>query len=354
MALVHSPISIQEALNDISSQISYIRRKTNTLIDYYIFPEPTPSEISAYEPRLKILQDRLKTLSKISYPNLAHLLDDSDALAAGYLNAIIDQLLNGVHGITEIFQEHYDRTLEDRKPFEIIYAVLEHREKQLKDIIHNQMTDSRKLRPEDLRPNEIGYFCRGAIQMVNRRDRGKITQMRDRELLDENKARLKRYGGAYLWWECNECAFRLRYHVTNSITSSIHSTDEIRDHDSVPVEYKSTFLIKCHTYQPPASTTSSTRGNRNSFSLFGGSSAQDRERGTISASAMKYACPFCFASGRTLERGTNAFATSRDIANHLVQKHRKVLPPGPLLQKYNVAMKNKCAEGVRRWDINFK
>ena len=350
MALVVSPISISEAVDDLNKQISAVRRKTNTLIDYYIYPEPTPSEISAYDPRMKKLQDRLSILSKINYPNLAHLLDDSDALAASYVNAIIDQLLNAIHGIGEIFEQHYDRTLEEKKPFEIIYKVIEHREKQLKDVIHNQMTDSRKLRPEDLRPNEIGYFCRGAIAMVNRRDRGKITQLRDRDLLDDNKARLKRYGGAYLWWECQECAFRLRYHVTNSVTSSIHSTDEIRDHVGVAVEYKSTFLIKCHTYQPNSSG-SGTR-SRNSISFFGG--GNDRERGSISASAMKYACTFCFAAGKKLERNVTAFGTGRDFASHLVEKHRKTMPPGPLLQKYNVAIKGKCAEGVRRWDVNFR
>lgn len=350
MALVVSPISIQEASADLSKQIASIKRKTTTLIDYYIYPEPTPSEISAYEPRLKILQDRLATVGKINYPNLAHLLDDSDALVASYLNEIIDQLLNAVHGIGEIFQDHYDRTLEERKPFDPIYKVLEHRERQLQDIIHNQMTDSRKLRPEDLRPNEAGYFCRGAVQMVNWRDRGKISQLRDRELLDENRARLKIYGGAFLWWECQECAFRLRYHVTNSASSSIHSTNEVREHNGVAVEYKSTFLVKCHTYQPPSSTL--TRGSRGSFSFF--NIGNDRERGSVSASSMKYGCVFCFASGKKLERGVNAFGAGRDFAVHLAERHRKIPPAGPLLQKYNVAIKGTCPKGVKRWDVNFK
>lgn len=340
MALVVSPISIQEGVTDLSKQISTIRRKTNTLIDYYIYPEPTPSEISAYEPRFKVLQDRLTVLAKIDYPNLAHLLDDSDALAASYLNAIIDQLLNAVHGIGEIFQDHYDRNLEERKPFETIYKVLEHRERQLKDVIHNQMTNSHKMKPEDLRPNEAGYFCRGAIQMTNRRDRGKVSQLRDRDLLDENRARLKQYGGAYLWWECSECSFRLRYHVSNSMRSSILSTDEVRDHPGVPVEYKSTFLIKCHTYQPKSGTAAGAQ--RNSIFLFTG--GNDRDRTTVNAKAMKYACTFCFATGRRLERGINAFGNGRDFAAHIADKHRKTIPPGPLLQKYNVAIKGKCAE----------
>ncbi len=112
MALMAAPISIPLAITDLSKQIASIRRKTSTLIDYYIYPDPTPSEISAYDPRLGVLQTRLATLNKLSYTHLAYILDDSDALAAGYINEVIYQLLNAVHGIMEIFENHYDRTLE--------------------------------------------------------------------------------------------------------------------------------------------------------------------------------------------------------------------------------------------------
>jgi hypothetical protein len=346
MALIVSPLSIQDAVTDLQKQIVAIRRKQSTLVDYYIYPNEVPSSIKAYDPRLKILQDRLSSLGKIDYPNLAYLLDDSDALAASFLNLIIDQLLNAVHGIGEIFEDHYDRTLKERRPFDVIYKVLEHRERQLKDIIHHQMNDRRKLLPEDLRPNEAGHFCRGAIQMINRRDRGGISQLKDRELLDENKLRLKRFGGAFLWWECSECTYRLRYHVTNSANASIHSTNEVRDHQGVSVEYKSTFLIKCHTYQPSTALTPRSSG----FSLFG----SGRDPNEVTPSSMKYGCVFCFALGKKLQRGVTAFSNGKDLAAHLALRHKKPAPASPLLQKFNVAIKDKKAEGVKRWDVNFK
>ena len=330
MALIVAPLSIKDGITDLSRQITCIRRKTTTLIDYYIYPEETPSEIGAYDPRLAQLQTRLATLSKISYPDLAYLLDDSDGLAASYLIQIIDQLLNAVHGIREIFQTHYDRHLEERKPFETIYQVLVHRETQLKQYFR---TDPRRLLPEELRPNTEGDFCRGAVQMINGRDRGKLGFVDRRDLLEENRKRLNQFGGAFLWWDCQECAFRLRYHVSSSVNSNIHSTDEVRGHNGVMAEYKSAFLTKCHMVQ--------SRTGRGSRGSIGG------------RSGAKFGCVFCFANGKRLERGVSAFGTGRDLASHLAEKHRKNLPPSPLLQKFNVAVKGKCAERVRRWDINF-
>ncbi|RMZ90145.1 hypothetical protein DV736_g2615, partial [Chaetothyriales sp. CBS 134916] len=292
-SLIPRAISIPLILSDLSKQIVSIRRKTDTLIDYYIYPEPTPSEIAAYDPRLAILKTRVATLTKLSYTNLAYLIDDSDALTAGYLEQIIDQLINAVHGIRLIFESCYDRNLEERKPYDVIYRILEYREKQVKDLKMEQMADPQRLRAEELRPNEIGDFCRGAIQVLNGRDRGKISYVADRDLLVENRARLRQFGGAYLWWECPKCDFRLRYHLSDSGKTNILSTEE-------------------------------------------------------------YGCEFCYAMGKKLLYGVTTFSTGRELMMHMAAKHRKVLPPGPLLQKMNVAVKDKCAEGVYRWDINFK
>lgn len=345
MALQRHGISIPLAITDLSKQITAIRRKTKTLVDYYIYPDATPSEISAYDPRLGALLSRLATLDKISYTNFAYLIDDSDALAAGYLEDIIIQLLNAIHGIHTIFVNHYDRILEEREPFKVIYMVLEHREGQLKDLKRDQMLDPRKMRPEDLRANEPGEFCSGAIAMLNGRDRGKISYVTERDLLDENRARLKEYGGAFLWWQCPSCAFRLRYHVSSSVHSNIHSTEEVRDHKGVPVEYKSAFLTKCHLFQPKSPGDSLQRR----ASIFG-----SRHGRSLSSNMPKYGCTFCFSLGKKLSHGTNSFSTGRELATHMAEKHRKSLPPGPVLQKMNVAVKEKLAEGVRRWDINFK
>ncbi|RMZ80800.1 hypothetical protein DV737_g2823, partial [Chaetothyriales sp. CBS 132003] len=243
-SLIRGGTSLPLIISDLYKQIASIRRKTDTLIDYYIYPEPTPSEISAYDPRLAILRTRLSTLTKLSYTNLAYLIDDSDALTASYLEPIIDQLLNAIHGICKIFENFYDRKLAERKPYDVIYKLLEHRERQVKDLKMLQMTQHQRLRAEELRPNEVGDFCRGAIQVLNGRDRGKISRVTDWDLLAENRARLRQYGGAYLWWECPQCDFRLRYHLSDSGKTNILSTEEVRRHDGAPVEYKSIFLVK--------------------------------------------------------------------------------------------------------------
>ena len=332
MALTQTiPISV--AVTDLNKQISIIRRKTNTLIDYYIYPEPTPSAIAAYEPRLVILESRLSSFSQLSYTNLAYLLDDSDALAASYLLSIVDQLLNAVHGIQELFQSHYDRQLEVRRPFDTVYNVLLFRETQLKDTRHLHMTDTRRLKPEDLRPNHTGNFCRGAIQMINQRDRGHISYVQPKELLSENRAQLDRNSGAYLWWECQDCSFRLRYHVSTSARSNIHSTAEVREHEGVKVEYKSAFLTKSHLYQP-----TSIKGSRGRL-----------------GSALKYGCVFCFVCESRDRTGVIGFATGRELATHIAGKHRgtKNIPSPLMLQKFNVAIKGKVSENVRRWDINL-
>ena len=333
MALVQT-IPISATIEDLSRQIAAIRRKTSTLVDYYIYPDPVPTAIAAYDPRLAVLDARLANLSKLSYTNLAYLIDDSDALAGAYCLPIIDQLLNAVHGIQEIFAKHYDRALEDRKPYGTVYKVLEHRERQLKDSERYQMSDPQRLKAEELRDTnqQIGSFCRGAVAMINGRDRGKIAYVQPRDLLNENRMRLDRFGGAYIWWQCPDCEFRLRYHVSTSAHSNIHSTAEVRSHDGVNLEYKSAWLVKSHLYQPPTGVT----GERRRRSL-----------------PPKYSCVFCFATDKK-DKGIDMFFTGKELAAHVASKHKgKSLPAPPLLQKFNVALKGKCAEQVRRWDINL-
>ena len=87
---MHAGTSVQLAIIDLSKQITSVRRKMATLCDYYIHPDPIPSEIAAYDPRLSVLQTRLATLDKLDYAKLTYLFDDSDALAANYLLQITD------------------------------------------------------------------------------------------------------------------------------------------------------------------------------------------------------------------------------------------------------------------------
>src|SRR5271154_1463557 len=103
MALVHQQVNLKDILSEIATAASKIQRTTNILIGYYIYPEKTPSAISACEPRVGILESRTKSLAKISFPHLSQILEHAEALGASYLNDIVGQLLNAVHGLDEVF-----------------------------------------------------------------------------------------------------------------------------------------------------------------------------------------------------------------------------------------------------------
>src|SRR3978361_212893 len=92
------PISIKQAIDDLQVTLNHIRRKLRTLIDWYIFPDVVPNSIKAYDPRLQILQTRLRTLSTIDYLQLPYIIDGSDATASQYLNEIVEQMQHSARG----------------------------------------------------------------------------------------------------------------------------------------------------------------------------------------------------------------------------------------------------------------
>ena len=118
------PIGIKEAIDDVAEYTTQILRRNRALIDYYIYPHPTPTEIEAYEPRLKALETRIKNLKKLNFPQLRQLIDDPDNLAAFYLLQIIEQLQNAIYGFKRIFEDHYDPSLSQRAPYSHIYERL--------------------------------------------------------------------------------------------------------------------------------------------------------------------------------------------------------------------------------------
>ncbi|KIX02529.1 uncharacterized protein Z518_08470 [Rhinocladiella mackenziei CBS 650.93] len=340
-----APITIPQAVEDLQKALIQIRRKLKTLIDWYIYPVIVPNEIKAYDPRLQILESRLISLSTLSYQQLPYLFDNSDGIAAHYLLNILDQLLNSMVGIQKIFVEHYDRDLDERRPFGTIWDTLQYRSDQLKLVPQFLPHNPRRQRPEDLRTNELGNFCRGALQMINNRDKGRISHLENKDLLPENKRKLKAFGGAFLFWECPECAYRVRYHVANSSSSNIHTATEIREHNGLGIQYRSSFLARCHLYLPLSekSSTSSTSSNRR----------QSQSISTLSSSSPKYGCVFCFACGRDLERGDTAFNTPRELAEHIVLEHKRILPPSMILHRFLVAVEGKMHDPCQRWDLNL-
>lgn len=353
-----APITVGHAIDDLLAILAQIRHKLKTLVDWYIYPDIVPSEIRAYDPRLMILHARLKALATIDYQQLPYIIDGSDALASQYLTQIVEQLLNSVHGIQAIFVNHYDRELQERRPFATIWETLTYRDEQLKQVPALSPSNPRRLRPEDLRPNELGNFCRGALELANNRDRGRISFVDKKDLLEENRRKLKAFGGAYLYWECPECAYKVRYHVSNSATSNIHSTDEVREHDGLGIQYRSSFLAKCHLFLPLSEKTSTSSSSPSPFASNtrrdGLALARPSSYGsTYSPSTAKYGCIFCFACGYELERGESAFWTAREFAEHIAREHKRPLPPSLMLHRFLVAVEGKLVDERRRWDLNI-
>ncbi len=324
-------LNITTALDQCAEHASGILRANNALIEHYIYPDPVPTAITAYEPRLLVLQHRIKSIKKVNFSRLERLMDDPDCLAALHLISIIKELLNAIIGFRRLFELHYDPDL--RQPAHYTQAlqalnfVLHH----LHELRRIRLSNPNRPRAEDLLPHhDDGFsyqFCRGAIQVLNDYDRGSIANVSENQLLLRNRNVLASEGGAYLWWICpvGSCAFKLRFHVLGSHASSIHNNSETRTHPSVNLEYRSTLLIKSHLHIP-----------------------------SDGAGVIKYGCFFCAAMGKPLEAGFTAFSTGRALATHICDVHQgSKLPASMLLEKFKVAIGRQCPIGVERWDANF-
>lgn len=400
------PITVPEAIQSIQTLILEIVRKNKTMVDFYIHPKPTPTEVELYAPRLQVLYSRCETLASLDMPKLTLLVDDAAALVSAFLLPIIDQLLNAVHGFQQIFINHYDRKLEQRKPYGGVYDALEYREKQLKKFQGDQMRSPQRRLPETLTPASPSTaeqtFCRFAVAFTNHRDHGKLAHVHQEELSREEREKLVNSDGAYLSWDCPGCAFKLRYHVANSLAANILATDDVRSHSNAPeVEYRPSFLVKCHLYQRKSEdedddlafgtvrtsfarggrrntyeevrtsrTTgrkSDARSNRSSGLFFFGTGTKrskpdigtertERYRSSRAKSPIysaKYGCPFCFVVGK--EYGHMEYEHGHELAEHIAARHNLSRPPSALmLERYMVGLDGKCAENVRRWDLNIK
>lgn len=322
--------SIKAAVDGCANYASDVRRRNNTLIDYYIYPKPTPTAIAAYDPRLATLESRINSIKKLDFNQLEMLFDDPDCLAASYLNNIIQEILNAISGSKHLFEKHYDPSLRQRAPYAASSAALEILQNRLHVLISTRLSKPNRPRAEHFlsQRNSSGHqFCRGGVQVLNGNDRGRIANVSEKDLLSSNREVLADIGGAYLWWKCpsGSCAFKLRFHILGSQASSIHSNSEVRSHPSIPLEYRSIFLVKSHL--------------RLSSSIPG---------------TTKYGCLFCFAEGRSLRNGETAFCTGKELAMHICSAHKGgKLPPAMVLQKVRVAVGGQCPIGVKRWDVNF-
>jgi hypothetical protein len=319
--------SISETLQDVAEYATQVSRRNRAMIDYYIYPHPVPTEIGEYEPRLKALETRIKNLKKLNFAQLTQLIDDPDGLAAHYLLEIVIQLQNAIIGFRRLFEEHYDRNLTHRSPYANIFEELRDIETSLKTMKNDGQAERSRRRAELQPPTATVRFCKGAIQLINRYDTGALNPVASQDLLEANKFVLRHHGGCFLWWACTSCNFRLRYHVSASKSSSIESNDEVREHRGVPMEYRSSFLAKCHLFNP--------------------------QFDELPKGAPKYGCPFCFAQGSALEQDSTVFPTGLELATHICSSHKSTLPPSLMLYKMNVAVDNRLPDFCNRFDVNL-
>lgn len=385
-----APISVEEAINCVRQIIVDVAKKNHTMIDYYIDPRRVPQEIEAYRPRLEILHARTQSLSDLNVDKLGMLIDQAAALVCAFLLPIVDQLLSAIHGFQQILITNYDEKLARRRPYDSAYNVLIDTERRLERFQREQRARGQRKLAESLTlmplRRDQPRFCSFAIAFTNNRDLGKLSQVLPENLTKEDRDRLREHGGAFLTWDCPGCAFRLKYHILSSVSSSILSTDDVRSHMSAPqVEYRPSWLVKCHLYQSPnksgrgpsraddkLSMNGSRRGSvvrrqsevtnpRSSGSFWFGtpkrsqsvmirdksSTAQGRE-GTA-----KYGCPFCFVTDR--EAGHMDYRNGRELAEHIAGKHHvKRAPSGLMLEKYRVGVDGRCADKAGKWEVNIR
>lgn len=403
MAVVRSnqrvpPISIEEAIESIRNVIIDVAKKNRTMIDYYISPKRVPTEIEAYKPRLEMLLTRVHSLAELDLPNLTMLVDQAPALMCAFLLPIIDQLLSAISNIQQIFINHYDRELARRQPYREAYDVLQYRGRQLEQLHRVQMSHSQQRPAESLSPLRLGdseyVFCQYAIAFTNDRDQGRLSQVLPEDLTKEDRDRLRNSGGAFLSWDCPGCAFSLKYHIVNSVSSNILSTDDIRTHPSAPgVQYRPSWLVKCHLYQAQSkgrrgsdpvedsrfntaerrmSTSDARRGSmvrrqseivspRSSGSFWFGTPKRSKTvvvKGKTTSLASKektarYGCPFCFVVGK--EDRHMEYRNGRELAEHIASRHHaKRAPSGLILDKYQVGIDGRCSDELGRWELNLR
>lgn len=323
-------LNIRDALDESLNNVIYIRTRNKTLIDYYIDRNTVPSVIAAYDPRLARLENRIRAIKKLNFNHLQQIIDDPDCLAASHLISIITELTNSVWGFKDLFERYYDPDLRQRAPYAQTYEELMFLQSRLEGLIQTRQSDPTRRLAEHIVAQPVGserHFCRGAVQVINRNDMGTVTSVRDKDLLLQNRQTLAARGGAYLWWTCpnNSCSFRLRFHVLSSYESSIHTNSEIRTHPSIPIEYRSIFLIKSHLH-----STSTKSGST------------------------KYGCLFCFSEGRPLVKGSTAFTNGKELAAHICASHGfDDYPSALMLEKVRVAIGGENPIGVTRWDAHL-
>lgn len=361
-------ISIKAALDETLEAIETVRVRNSNLIAVFL-PDMPPNEyLATYETNLRTLEARVKSIKKLNFNHCTHIFDDPDVAAGKHLMHHVFDVIRSVDGIKSWFDQYFDR-LTIQRSYQQILEKLHLIKKRLEELQQTREANNGRERAEAFAAKQLPnthalplpasthsapvlypaapipnpqtryHFCPSAALLINGPDKGNISAVAPKELMAENQAKLFEQGGAFLWWNCpgphprpGPCGFRIRYHIQGGQNSNVHSTNELRRHDGIALEYTTVFLIKSHLHtlvQTPALPTSKTP-------------------------VAKYGCLFCYAEGLELISGQSVHATSKSLAAHIVSTHKGTkTPPILVLEKLRVALAGRTARGVPRWDINF-
>lgn len=160
-------------------------------------------------------------------------------------------------------------------------------------------------------------LCNSAKLLNSGRNNGVVEYA---QLRDPEKKIIKEKGGSFQFWKCNICDFRVRYHIIHSSSGNIETTEEVRRPGKGHLSLRAVFLAKSHLHME-------------------------------SHQKLRYACLFCVGNGERLVRGSTAFPSESELADHIDGCHDSGSLPQLFMDKLYVASPNENPTG--RYDVQF-
>jgi hypothetical protein len=175
---------------------------------------------------------------------------------------------------------------------------------------------------QDLHP------CRGGLKLIKGEDGGGIDRCLKNDLKHAELERLVRGGkrGAYLFWKCDSCKFRIKYFVSKSAAASLLTNDDHPSLKDSKVRCSRAFLAMSHMEQ------------------------QDTKRTSNSHGPPKYTCIICALHPPAAKAGSNhTFCNRDDYAKHVENAHiNGTLPPPFVLNKLGIEHGEGWSTGRRK------
>ncbi|KAF7503800.1 hypothetical protein GJ744_003241 [Endocarpon pusillum] len=179
-----------------------------------------------------------------------------------------------------------------------------------------------------IRYQEGIHPCKGALQLLKGDDRGGIDRCLRKDLTPQEHERLDQGGkrGAYFFWKCDSCGFRIKYFASKSRHASLLTNDDNFTFKDSKVQCTQAFIAMSHVEQ---------RGVRKHNSLKG---------------LPKYTCLICALHRPAARPGHNhTFSNREDYMRHVEDLHlNDNTLPAFLLQKLGIEHGGKLLDGVRR------